>query len=72
MKYTEKQPEHDEPYKNACEPSEDSEPKKGLRHWLHLPVSTQHNSEDSDKTGRMIWVFAGDTALFVGFVVFRL
>ena len=54
MKYTEKQPEHDEPYKNACEPSEDSEPKKGLRHWLHLPVSTQHNSEDSDKTGRMI------------------
>ena len=36
-------------------------------HWVH--------SEDSDQTGRMpklIWVFAGSTCLFVGFVTRRL
>ena len=33
-------------------------------HWAH--------SEDSDQTGRMIWVFVGRTSHFVGFVVMRL
>ena len=45
-----------------------------LRHLGPLATHRVH-SEDSDQTGqmpRLIWVFAGRTDLFVGFVVLRL
>ena len=40
-------------------------------HWAHSLSFLQADSEDSDQTGRMprlIWVFAGRTCHFVGFV----
>ena len=75
---------HDKTNKMACAPSEDSDqprhPPSLIRdfavrrtfgslatHWAH--------SEDSDQTiqlGRLIWVFAGGTGHFVGFVMLRL
>ena len=44
--------------------------------WVAKDLSFLHaDSEDSDQTGRMprlIWVFAGNTCHFIGFVTMRL
>ena len=72
----------------ACAPSEDSDqpghpPSLALSdqsslcaHWVAKDPSCLHaDSEDSDQTGqmpRLIWVLAGRTCHFVGFVMRRL
>ena len=68
---------------NDCAPSEDSDQPghwfDGLSlcaQWVAKDPNFLHaDSEDSDETGRMprlIWVFAGRTCHFVGFVMWRL
>ena len=39
---------------------------------IEVPRFLYADSEDSVQTGRMIWVFAGHTDHFVGFVMLRL
>ena len=67
------EPSHDKTNNVACSPSEDSD--QSLRCALNGDPSFLHaDSEDSDQTGRMprlIWVFAGRTCHFVGFVMSR-
>ena len=79
------QPAHDKTYKMAWAPSETQISlsihliwsESLLSAWRKIGSLATHwaHSEDSDQTGRMprlIWVFAGRTIHFVGFVMHRL
>ena len=79
------EPPRDKTNKMICAPSEDSDQPGHLPSLISLrcalkgvargPSFLCANSEDSDQTGRMprlIWVFAGCTCHFVGFVTRRL
>ena len=80
----ENEPPHDKTNRMACVPSEDSD--QGIRPvWSESSLSTRRklgslathwaHSKDSDQTERMprlIWVFAGRTCHYVGFVMRRL
>ena len=69
------EPPHGKTNKMTCAPSEDSDQpwQSSMSIWINLgPLTTYWaHIEDSDQTGR-IWVFAGRTCHFVGFVVRRL
>ena len=78
-------PSHDKINKMTCAPSEDSISlcvptvwsESSLSAWQYLGPLAIHrvHSEDSDQTERMrrlIWVFAGRTCHFVGFVMRQL
>ena len=70
------EPRHDKTSKMTCAPSEDSDqpahPPSLIRIFAVRFLYT--DSEDADQTGRisLIWVFAGRTSHFVGFVMLRL
>ena len=78
------EPPRDKTNKMACAPSEDrsawastQSDQSSLSAWRKIGSWAAHwaHSEDSDQTGRMprlIWVFAGRTCNFVGFVMRRL
>ena len=79
------EPRHDKTKKKACAPSEDSDQPGHppceqsfllCALWIAKNPSFIHaDSEDSDQTGqmpRLIWVFAGRTCHFVGFVMRQL
>ena len=79
------EPPHDKTNRMTCAPSE-SQINLGIRPaWSESPLSAwrsigplttqKEHSKDSDQTGRMprlIWVYAGCTCQFVGFVMWRL
>ena len=76
------EPPHDKTNKMVYVPSEDSDQSGHLKEsslcaqWVAKDPSFLHaDSDDSDQTGRMprlIWVFAGRTCRFVGFVMRQL
>ena len=74
---------HDKTNKLICAPSENSNPTGHPPSLISLcaqwvsrdPAFLQADNEDSDQTGqmpRLIWVFAGRTCQFAGFVMQRL
>ena len=79
------EPLHDKTNKMTCAPSEDSDQLGICSVWSEFSLSARRNpgslathwvhSKDSDQIvqmSRLIWVFAGRTGHFVGFVMQRL
>ena len=68
------EPQHVETNKMICAPSEDSVFAVCMKKlWVYgYPVSTQRRLWSDWADARLVWVFAGPTCHFVGFVVLRL